>query len=97
MASPLPGVRRQNVTRNTSAVNPRAAWPRLRRRSGYAGAFAEALVDPASPLPQADREYVLVASEWYLSGNGLQEPASLSMEKARAMEPDWTTFNGYAN
>jgi nitrite reductase (NO-forming) len=61
------------------------------------GMYGAIVVDPAKPLPQADREYVLVASEWYLSGNGLQEPASLSMEKARAMEPDWTTFNGYAN
>ena len=25
------------------------------------------------------------------------EPASLDMAKARAMSPDWTTFNGYAN
>jgi nitrite reductase (NO-forming) len=61
------------------------------------GMYGAIVVDPAKPLPEADREYVLVASEWYLSGNGLQKPASLSMEKARAMEPDWTTFNGYAN
>jgi nitrite reductase (NO-forming) len=61
------------------------------------GMYGAIVVDPAKPLPRADREYVLVASEWYLSGNGLEEPASLSMEKARAMEPDWTTFNGYAN
>ena len=25
------------------------------------------------------------------------QPASLDMAKARAMMPDWTTFNGYAN
>ena len=61
------------------------------------GMYGAIVVDPAKPLPRADHEYVLVASEWYLSGNGLEEPASLSMEKARAMEPDWTTFNGYAN
>jgi nitrite reductase (NO-forming) len=48
-------------------------------------------------MPEADREYALVASEWYLNGDGLSEPASLSLEKARAMMPDWTTFNGYAN
>ncbi|MGH3011507.1 MAG: multicopper oxidase domain-containing protein [Gaiellaceae bacterium] len=61
------------------------------------GMYGAIVVDPAKPLPKADHEYVLVASEWYLSGSGLEEPASLSMEKARAMEPDWTTFNGYAN
>jgi nitrite reductase (NO-forming) len=61
------------------------------------GMYGAIVVDPAKPLPRADHEYVLVTSEWYLSGNGLEEPASLSMEKARAMEPDWTTFNGYAN
>jgi nitrite reductase (NO-forming) len=61
------------------------------------GMYGAIVVDPAKPLPRADHEYVLVASEWYLNGNGLEKPASLSMEKARAMEPDWTTFNGYAN
>ena len=32
-----------------------------------------------------------------MSGDGIAEPASLDMSKARAMMPDWTTFNGYAN
>ena len=61
------------------------------------GMYGAIVVDPAVPLPHADREYVLVASEWYMNGAGLEEPAALSMEKARAMTPDWTTFNGYAN
>jgi nitrite reductase (NO-forming) len=61
------------------------------------GMYGAIVVDPATPLPKADHEYVLVASEWYLNGDGVGEPASLSMEKARAMQPDWTTFNGYAN
>jgi nitrite reductase (NO-forming) len=61
------------------------------------GMYGAIVVDPAKPLPKADNEYVLVASEWYLNGDGVSEPASLSMEKARAMLPDWTTFNGYAN
>ena len=60
----------------------------------YSGAL---VVDPATPLPKADHEYVLVASEWYLNGDGISAPASLDMQKARAMMPDWTTFNGYAN
>jgi nitrite reductase (NO-forming) len=61
------------------------------------GMYGAIVVDPAKPLPKADREYVLVASEWYLNGDGIAEPASLDMAKARAMQPDWTTFNGYAN
>jgi nitrite reductase (NO-forming) len=61
------------------------------------GMYGAIVVDPAKPLPKADNEYVLVASEWYLNGDGVSKPASLSMEKARAMLPDWTTFNGYAN
>jgi nitrite reductase (NO-forming) len=61
------------------------------------GMYGAIVVDPATPLPKADNEYVLVASEWYLNGDGVKAPASLSMEKARAMMPDWTTFNGYAN
>jgi nitrite reductase (NO-forming) len=61
------------------------------------GMYGAIVVDPAKPLPRADREYVLVASEWYLNGDGVDEPASLDMAKARAMLPDWTTFNGYAN
>jgi nitrite reductase (NO-forming) len=62
------------------------------------GMYGAIVVTPVEkPLPKADREYVLVASEWYLSSDGISEPASLDMAKAHAMEPDWTTFNGYAN
>ena len=61
------------------------------------GMYGAIVVDPATSLPKADREYVLVASEWYLNSDGLAQPASLDMGKARAMQPDWTTFNGYAN
>ena len=61
------------------------------------GMYGAIVVDPAKPLPHADHEYVLVASEWYLNGPGIDEPASLDMAKAREMQPDWTTFNGYAN
>ena len=48
-------------------------------------------------LPPVDEENVLVASEWYLNGDGIAALAALDMAKARAMTPDWTTFNGYAN
>jgi nitrite reductase (NO-forming) len=61
------------------------------------GMYGAIVVDPAKPLPKADHDYVLVASEWYLTGDGSEQPASLDMAKARAMQPDWTTFNGYAN
>jgi nitrite reductase (NO-forming) len=61
------------------------------------GMYGAIVVDPATPLPHADHEYVLVASEWYLNGDGVSAPAGLDMAKARAMMPDWTTFNGYAN
>ena len=40
---------------------------------------------------------MLVGSEWYLNGDGIDEPASLDMAKARARTADWITFNGYAN
>jgi nitrite reductase (NO-forming) len=61
------------------------------------GMYGAIVVDPATPLPKADHEYVLVASEWYMNGDGIATPASLDLAKARAMTPDWTTFNGYAN
>ena len=60
------------------------------------GMYGAIVVDPATPLPKADRSYVLVASEWYMTSDGLSEPAQFDMDKARAMMPDWTTFNGYA-
>jgi nitrite reductase (NO-forming) len=60
------------------------------------GMYGAIVVRPKD-MPAADKEYALVASEWYLNGDGIEKPASLSMEEARAMMPDWTTFNGYAN
>ncbi len=61
------------------------------------GMYGAIVVEPKEGLPPVDNEYVLVASEWYMNGDGIDEPASLDMAKARRMEPDWTTFNGYAN
>ena len=61
------------------------------------GMYGAIVVDPAKPLPHADHEYVLVASEWYLTDDGIDKPASLDMAKAHAVMPDWTTFNGHAN
>ena len=61
------------------------------------GMYGAIVVSPAKALPPVDHEYVLVASEWYLNSDGITKPASLDMAKARSMNPDWTTFNGYAN
>jgi nitrite reductase (NO-forming) len=61
------------------------------------GMYGAIVVEPAEkPLPQADREYVLVSSEWYLNGPGLDEPAAYNPLKAHAVAPDWVTWNGYA-
>jgi nitrite reductase (NO-forming) len=61
------------------------------------GMYGAIVVQPKEGLPAVDNEYVLVASEWYLNGDGITEPAARDMAKARSMSPDWTTFNGYAN
>jgi nitrite reductase (NO-forming) len=61
------------------------------------GMYGAIVVQPKATLPQVDNEYVLVGSEWYLNGDGIEEPASLDMGKARARLADWVTFNGYAN
>ncbi len=61
------------------------------------GMYGAIVVQPKEGLPPVDNEYVLVASEWYLNGDGIAKPASLDMAKARSASPDWTTFNGYAN
>jgi nitrite reductase (NO-forming) len=61
------------------------------------GMYGAIVVSPKpGVLPHADRDYVLVASEWYLSSDGLSKPAQLNMAKAHARQPDWMTFNGYA-
>jgi nitrite reductase (NO-forming) len=61
------------------------------------GMYGAIVVEPKpGVLPKADRNYVLVASEWYLSSDGLSSPAQFDMEKAHARQPDWMTFNGYA-
>jgi nitrite reductase (NO-forming) len=60
------------------------------------GMYGAIVVEPRKGLPHADRQYVLVASEWYLNGPGDKQPASLDMVKADQMTPDWVTWNGYA-
>ena len=61
------------------------------------GMYGAIVVEPpAGVLPKVDKNYVLVASEWYLSSDGLKTPAQFNMDKAHARTPDWMTFNGYA-
>jgi nitrite reductase (NO-forming) len=61
------------------------------------GMYGAIVVDPKpGVLPQVDKNYVLVASEWYLDSNGLSKPAQYNMTKAHARQPDWMTFNGYS-
>ena len=61
------------------------------------GMYGAIIVQPKKSLPKVDNEYVLVGSEWYLNSDGIKEPASLDIAKARARMSDWVTFNGYAN
>jgi nitrite reductase (NO-forming) len=61
------------------------------------GMYGAIVVEPtANVLPKADKNYVLIASEWYLASDGLKAPAQFNMAKAHARTPDWMTFNGYA-
>ena len=60
------------------------------------GMYGAIIVEPRTALPRADKNYVLVASEWYLSSRGFPQPASLDMAKAQRQEPDWVAWNGYA-
>jgi nitrite reductase (NO-forming) len=60
------------------------------------GMYGAIVVEPRN-LPRADRQYVLVSSEWYLDGPGDKTPASLDLTKAEQMTPDWVTWNGYAH
>ena len=61
------------------------------------GMYGAIVVEPPpGVLPKADKNYVLVASEWYLGSDGLDKPAQFNMAKAHARQPDWMTFNGYA-
>jgi nitrite reductase (NO-forming) len=61
------------------------------------GMYGAIVVEPPAGVhPPAAKQYVLVASEWYLDSDGLSKPAQFNMAKAHARQPDWMTFNGYA-
>src|SRR5262249_38678479 len=59
------------------------------------GMYGAIVVEPAG-LPAAAKNYVLVASGWDFSSDGLAKPAQYDQAKARARQPDWMTFNGYS-
>jgi nitrite reductase (NO-forming) len=59
------------------------------------GMYGAIVVEPKD-MPPAQKEYVLVSSEWYLNAAGDKTPASLDLTKADQMSPDWVTWNGYA-
>ena len=60
------------------------------------GMYGAIVVEPKN-LPPAQKQYVLVSSEWYLNGPGDKTPAALDLTKANNMTPDWVTWNGYAH
>jgi nitrite reductase (NO-forming) len=60
------------------------------------GMYGAIVVEPRS-MPHADRQFVLVSSEWYLNAPGEKSPAGLDLTKAEQMTPDWVTWNGYAH
>jgi nitrite reductase (NO-forming) len=62
-----------------------------------AGMYGAMVVTPKKPLPPTDHSFVLVGSEWYLTGSGREQPADVDFDKALAMRPDVVTFNGVAN
>jgi nitrite reductase (NO-forming) len=61
------------------------------------GMYGAIIVDPKAAMPIVQKSYVLVSGEWYLTGDGKTQPATLDFEKARQMRPDYVTFNGYAD
>ncbi len=61
------------------------------------GMYGAIIVDPKEGMPPVAKSFVLVSGEWYLSGDGKTQPATLDFQKARQIRPDYVTFNGYAN
>ena len=59
------------------------------------GMYGAIVVEPRG-MPPAERQYVLVSSEFYLDRSGLGKAAGLDQTKAQQMTPDWVTWNGYA-
>ncbi len=62
------------------------------------GMYGLILVEPQEGMPEVDREYYLLQSEFYTKGDfaakGLQ---NFDRDKAIDEEPDYVVFNGYVN
>jgi nitrite reductase (NO-forming) len=56
------------------------------------GMFGAVVIEPPD-LPEVDRSYVLVQSEFYLGEQG----GVVDVDKVQAEQPDAVVFNGYAN
>jgi nitrite reductase (NO-forming) len=56
------------------------------------GMYGAVVIEPPD-LPEVDRSYVLVQSEYYLGANG----SLVDTGKLAAEQPDAVVFNGYAN
>ncbi len=59
------------------------------------GMYGAVVVDPATPLPPA-HEYVLVQSEFYVTGTP-GDVQQVDVTKVLSGQPDYVVFNGYAN
>lgn len=59
------------------------------------GMYGAVVVDPATPLPAA-REFVIVQSEFYVTGKE-GDIQQVDVNKVQNGTPDYVVFNGYAN
>jgi len=57
--------------------------------------YGMVIVEPAAGLPQVDKEFAIVQSEWYLGPQGKETDLAKAMAAAPA--PDLVLFNGVAN
>jgi nitrite reductase (NO-forming) len=59
------------------------------------GMYGMVIVEPAEGLPEVDKEFAIVQSEWYLGPQ--QKETNLTKAAAGAPAPDFVMFNGVAN
>lgn len=59
------------------------------------GMYGMVIVEPRDGLPQVDKEFAIVQSEWYLGAQGKE--ADLEKAMAAAPAPDLVLFNGVAD
>ena len=59
------------------------------------GMYGMVIVEPKAGLPKVDKEFAIVQSEWYLTGQG--QPVSYTKAAAAAPAPDLVVFNGVAS